>query len=337
MAILWLEFILLSALVVISGANLSKYGDVIAEKTGLGRAWIGLILMASITSLPELITGISSVAIVNVPNIALGDIMGSCVYNLAILALMDAVNGRKSLFLGVDRGHLLGAGFGVILISVVIISILFEQNIPSLGHIGLATPLIMVIYFIGIRAVYYYEKNVIEKGITEAAEKLLYLDVPLGRAAVLYGVNAVVIIIAATFLPYVGAGLAEATGLGNTFVGSVFVAMTTSLPEVVVSIAAVRIGALDLAIANMLGSNMFNILVLAVDDVFYTQGPLFSHVSMNHSITGLMAVIMTAIVVIGITYPPERKAFVILSFRSVTLAVMWILTIFLLYITGVGL
>jgi cation:H+ antiporter len=67
MVILWLEFILLSALVVISGANLSKYGDVIAEKTGLGRAWIGLILMASITSLPELITGISSVAIVNVP------------------------------------------------------------------------------------------------------------------------------------------------------------------------------------------------------------------------------------------------------------------------------
>jgi cation:H+ antiporter len=322
MATLWLEFILLSALIVISGANLSRYGDVIAEKTGLGRAWIGLILLATIT-----------VAIVNVPDIALGDVMGSCVYNLAILALMDALNGKKPLFLGVDRGHLLGAGFGVFLISLAVLSIMLGKNIPFLGHIGLYTPLIIVAYFIGVRAVYYYQKSM-AKGV-EGPEKL-YRDVPLGRAATLFGVNALVIILTATLLPYVAAGLADATGLGDTFMGSVFVAMTTSLPEVVVSIAAVRIGAQDLAIANMLGSNMFNILVLAVDDIFYTQGPLFSHVSMNHTITGLMAVIMTAVVLIGLIYPPERKPIATLSWCSVILVVLWVLAITFIYITGVG-
>jgi cation:H+ antiporter len=333
---LWLEFIFLSALIVISGANLSRYGDVIAEKTGLGRAWIGLVLMATVTSLPELITGISSVAIAKVPDIALGDVMGSCVYNLAILALMDAMNGKRSLFLGVGRGHLLSAGFGVFLISIAIVSILLEQNIPSIGHIGLYTPLIIIVYAIGVRAVYYYEKSAIKEFVTGAAEKL-YQDVPLGKAAALFGVYSVIIIAAATMLPFVASGLAEVTGLGDTFMGSVFVAMTTSLPEVVVSIAAIRIGAHDMAIANMLGSNMFNILVLAVDDIFYTQGPLFLHISTNHTVTGLMAVIMTAVVVIGLTYPPARKTFAILSWSSVTLAVLWVLSIFLLYITAVGL
>jgi len=98
MNMLWLQFIICSAVIVVSGSRLSRYGDVIAEKTGIGGAWIGLILMASITSLPELITGISSVAIVNVPDIALGDVMGSCVYNLAILAVMDILNKETPIF-----------------------------------------------------------------------------------------------------------------------------------------------------------------------------------------------------------------------------------------------
>jgi len=77
---LWFEFIVCSGVIVFCGTLLAKYGDIIAEKTGMGRAWIGLILMASVTSLPELITGISSVTIANTPDIALGDIMGSCVF-----------------------------------------------------------------------------------------------------------------------------------------------------------------------------------------------------------------------------------------------------------------
>src|SRR3989339_2042120 len=118
MVLIVFEFILCSAVIVYCGSNLSRYGDVIAEKTGLGRAWIGLVLMASVTSLPELITGISSVAYANVPNIALGDIMGSCVFNLSIIALMDILHGKKPIFSESERGHILSAGFGIILISL---------------------------------------------------------------------------------------------------------------------------------------------------------------------------------------------------------------------------
>src|SRR3990172_12727625 len=129
MLIIWLEFIFCSAVIVFCGVRLSRYGDIIAEKTGLGRAWIGLILMASVTSLPELITGISSVAIIGAPNIALGDVMGSCVFNLAIIALMDIFHGSDPIFHKAEHGHILSAGFGVVLIALASISILATQNL----------------------------------------------------------------------------------------------------------------------------------------------------------------------------------------------------------------
>src|SRR3990172_113282 len=142
----WLEFILCSAVIVYSGTKLSRYGDVIAEKTGLGRAWIGLILMAGVTSLPELITGVSSVALANTPDIALGDIMGSCVFNLAIISLMDMLHGPTPIFSRAEHGHILSAGFGVVFIGLTSVSLLASELIPSFGHIGLYTPAIIVIY-----------------------------------------------------------------------------------------------------------------------------------------------------------------------------------------------
>ena len=83
--ILWLEFVICMAVIVYSGTKLSIYGDIIAEKTSLGRAWTGLVLMASVTSLPELVTGVSSVTYAGVPDIAVGDVLGSCVSNMLCL------------------------------------------------------------------------------------------------------------------------------------------------------------------------------------------------------------------------------------------------------------
>lgn len=327
----WLEFILCSAIVVITGIKLAKYGDVIAEKTGLGRAWIGLVLMASITSLPELISGISSVAIVDVPDIAVGDVFGSCAYNLAIIAAMDFANGKRPLFFGADRGHILSAGFGVILLALSVIAVSAGFSVPSLWHIGLYTPFIIGIYFFGVRAVYFYEKKLIKEFVRETEVRRLYEGIDFSRAVKMYILNAVILIIAATLLPFIADNIAKTTGLGGTFVGSVFVAMTTSLPELAVAIMAIRIGAQDMAIANLLGSNMFNILVLAIDDIFYVKGPLLSHVSTMHLTTALMAILMTGVVIVGLVYPPERKGFAYVSWYSLAIIVLWALNIAFLY------
>jgi cation:H+ antiporter len=331
MVLLWIEFILCSAVIVLCGTKLSRYGDVLAEKTGLGRAWIGLILMASVTSLPELITGISSVALAGAPDIALGDVMGSCVFNLAIISLMDMLHGPTPLFARADHGHILSAGFGIILIGIASASILAHDLIPSLGGIGLYTPAFIVIYGIGIRSVFLFEKKKIAKFVDEMARALHYEAVTKREAVIKYLLNSLVIIAAAAWLPLLGARLATATGLGQTFFGAVFVAMTTSLPELVIAIAALRIGAADMAIANLFGSNIFNIFILAIDDIFYTKGPLLADVSSTHAVTGLMAVLMTGIAIVSLTFRIEKKVILRLGWDALALIMAYVVNIYLLY------
>lgn len=331
MLIVWFEFLLCSAVIVICGTNLSRYGDIIAEKTGLGRAWIGFVLMASVTSLPELITGISSVALAEVPNIALGDVMGSCVFNLSIIALMDILHGPNPIFSRAEHGHILSAGFGVILVGLASISILANKSIPEIGHVGIYTPLIIGIYLVGVRSVFLFQKRKIAEFVGEMAEALQYEHIPARKAVVKYILNAVIIVAAATYLPFIGDSLAEETGLGRSFIGSIFIALTTSLPELVVSISALKIGATDMAIANLFGSNIFNIFILAIDDIFYVRGPLLADVSMNHAVTGFMSVVMTGIAIVGLTYRIERKTFLRLGWDAIAILLAYSVNIYLLY------
>jgi cation:H+ antiporter len=329
--ILWTQFLITSAVIVFCGTNLSRYGDVIAEKTGLGRAWIGLILMSGVTSLPELITGISSVTIANAPDIAAGDVMGSCVFNLSIIALMDMLHGPGPIFARAEHSHNLTAGFGVILLGIATISITAGPAIPAVGHIGITTPLIVVLYAVAMRSVFLFQKRQLAPHIGEIAESVQYGHISTGTAAAIYALNAVVIIAAAAWLPVLGDRLAAATGLGGSFVGSVLIAMTTSLPELVVSIAALRIGAADMAIANLLGSNLFNMLILAIDDLAFIGGPLLSSVSRNHAITGGIAVAMTGIAVVSLTYRAEKKTVLRLGWDALALIFGYIVNIYLLY------
>ena len=127
-----LGFIACAAVIIYSGSKLSFYGDKIANLTGMGKAWIGLILMASVTSLPELITGISSVAIVKAPNLAAGDIFGSCVFNLLILSVLDA-KVKKPLFSLVKSSHIVAAIFSIILLTVAGIAIYLSHEIPAIS------------------------------------------------------------------------------------------------------------------------------------------------------------------------------------------------------------
>ena len=88
---IWAQFAAAALVIIVAGVRLARYGDVLGEKTGLGRRWIGVVLLAATTSLPELFTGFGATAIAALPDIALGDVLGSCMFNLLILSLMDAV------------------------------------------------------------------------------------------------------------------------------------------------------------------------------------------------------------------------------------------------------
>ena len=329
--LLWTQFLIVSLVIVVCGTNLSRYGDVIAEKTGLGRAWIGLVLMSGVTSLPELITGISSVTIANTPNIAVGDVMGSCVFNLSIIALMDMLHKPGPIFSRAEHSHNLTAGFGVILLGIATISIVAGAKLPALGRIGLSTPLIIVLYAIAMRSVFLFQKRQLAPHIGAMAEKLQYGHLSTKKAALIYGANAAVIVAAAAWLPVLGDRLAVATGLGTSFVGSVLIAMTTSLPELVIAVAALRIGAADMAIANLFGSNLFNMLILAVDDAAFAGGPLLAAVSRSHAVTSVIAMVMTGIAVVSLTYRVEKKTVLRLGWDAIALILGYLVNVYLLY------
>jgi cation:H+ antiporter len=330
--LLWIGFIVCTSMIVYAGTKLAKYGDIIAEKTGLGRAWIGLVLMASVTSLPELITGISSVTLAGVPDIAVGDVIGSCVFNMLILALLDAVHRPMPISTKAHQGHVLSAAFGLLLLSIVCISMFLRENISPIGWLGPYSFLFIMIYLIAMRLVFSYEKRKIAEFMKGMAEELKYRDINMKTAVLHYGINALIVAIAAVFLPKIGEGIAESTGLGQTFVGNIFIAVSTSLPEVVVSIAAVRMGAVDLAIGNLFGSNIFNIFILALDDIFFLKGPLLSYAGPNHIISALAAIAMTSIAIIGLTYRAEKKKLFV-AWDSAGIVTVYAVNTVLLFLT----
>lgn len=329
---LWFYFFLCTLIIVYSGSKLSKYGDIIAEKIGLGKSLIGVILLASVTSLPELVTGLSAVSITNTPDIAVGDVLGSCVFNLFILsALLDAFNKPLPISARAHHGHVLSAACGILLLSLTVFTIIFPQyNVPILW-VGSSSILFAIIYLFVLNLIGSYEKKQRENHLQELAEDLKYSDISLRSAISKFTINSIMVVVAATFLPKVGAGIATSTGLGQTFVGNVFIALASSLPEVVVSIAAVRMGSVDLAIGNIFGSNIFNIFILFIDDIFFTQGPLLSYINETHIISALSAIVMTSISIMGLTYRADKKT-LLWGWDSIAMIFVFVFNIGLLFL-----
>jgi cation:H+ antiporter len=188
-------------------------------------------------------------------------------FNLLILSFMDAVQ-PEPLSTRAHQGHALSVGFGLVLIGIAGLGLVGGIRFPAFGWVGLYTPALIALYFVSMRVIFTHEQHRRTREAQEVAEELQYADIPLRVAALHYGIAAVAVVGAALWLPRLGAELARQTGLGEAFVGSLFIAITTSLPEIAVSLAAVRLGAIDLGIGNVLGSNLFNLLILGLDDVF---------------------------------------------------------------------
>ncbi len=332
----WLKFLLCLVVVLFAGTKLARYGDVIAEKTGLGGAWIGLLLMATATSLPELFTGISAVALVGVPDLAMGDAFGSNLFNLVIIALLDVLHRRGPLLTRVGAGHTLIGGLAILLTALATLSIFVSTNISglNLGWVSIFTPLLILLYLFSMRKAFQHERSQQGQPVEER-ETPRYEEISLPRAYVYYSIAALVVIAGAVWLAFVGEEITEITGWGSTFVGSLFLAAVTSTPEVVVSITALRLGAADMAVANMLGSNMFNMgIVLAGDDLFYRAGPLFADVSINHVFSGLIAILMTSVIIVGLSSPSRRKTFPGVSWYAIALIALYLLGFYVLFIMG---
>lgn len=339
----WLLFAICLLAILVSGTRLSRYGDLIGFRTGLGGVWVGLILLAGVTSAPELVAGMSAILLVGEPDLAVGAALGSCVYNLIIIAILDFIYRPGTIYSGVRHGHSLSAGFGVIMLGAAASAIFMQTHVGSLrlGYIGPFTIAAPLIYLLAIRSVFFFERE--DTRATMAAElaevsgaRAKMASLTTSRVWLLFGVNALVLVVAATALPVIGEALAVNMGWEETFVGTIFLALVTSVPEVVISIEAVRIGAIDLAIGGILGSNLFDLLILAVEDLAYVDGPLLAAVGDEHILTALAALTMTGIALVGLCSRPKAKIFRTLGWASLGMLAVGLLSAVVLYLVGVN-
>jgi cation:H+ antiporter len=203
---------------------------------------------------------------------------------------------------------------------------------PAIGHVGLYTPVILLIYALAMRTVFRYEQ--MQELPTADVADLHYQHITLRKAAIGYAVAALVVVAAGIWLPFVGKALAQQMGWGEGFVGTLFVAAVTSLPEAAVSVAAVRLGALDMALGNLFGSNLFNMAILAIDDIVYLPGPLLSGVSPAHAVSALSAMMMSGIAIVGLFYRPKKRVFRTVGWASLFLLSVYLFNTFAIYLYG---
>lgn len=331
MIYIWLQFGICVAIITVAGTKLSNYGNLIAEKTGMGGTFVGLVLLATVTSLPELITGISAVTVTQLPDLAVGAILGSCVFNLAILVILDFFYRGESVYSKAHQGHVLSAGFGIVLIGFTGFSVLESSAgiLPSLAHIGLYTPVIVVAYLLAMRTVFQYERDHRAEFVEETTGRMP--DISLRQASIRYGVAALAVVAVGAWLPIVGDQMAQKMGWHHSFVGTLLIAFATSAPELVVTVAALRIAALNMAIGNLLGSNLFNILIIPVVDILFLKGPILSHVSSVHAISAMSAMMMTGVFIIGLFYRARTRFYRTIGWVSLILFSLYLINSYVIY------
>jgi len=302
-----LQFSACAAVVVVAGTILTKCADTIAEITKFGRLLIGSVLLAGATSLPELTVDVSAVRM-GAPDLAIGDLFGSCLANLLILAVLDLMQRSSGGMLSRRAArHALSGSMSVALITVAGLALLTAPLIGNVTFLGISPGLwvLAAVYVGGIRIVY-LDQRVSSAEVTLESHKGAEPTGSLSKAVLGFIAAAAVILIVGPFMAHSAEQFAKATGLGRTFVGTTLVAFSTSLPEFVASLAAIRMGAYDLAIGNIFGSNAFNMMLLVPLDVVQ-PGSLMAVVSAGHGITCLSSILATQTVILGQLYNVEGR------------------------------
>lgn len=327
------QFFVSAIIIVVSGTYLSRHADTIADLTGLGRLLVGSILLAGATSLPELSVDLTAVRI-GEADMAVGDLLGSSLFNLLILGILDLSHQSRGRMLSrASVAHALPATLGIALTSIVAISILLgPKSSWSFAGLGIGSWMVLVTYALGVRMVYYDQRFSAERA--EPIQEPLFPDrrTRLIKSGLGFTAAALVIVATAPWLAGSAAEIADRTGLGGTFIGTTLVALCTSLPELVSSMAALRMGAPDMAIGNIFGSNAFNMVLLIALDLVQ-PGALLSCVSTTHILTALATILVTAVAVLGQLYHVERRR-VLLEPDGALVVGLIIAALALVYYTG---
>ncbi len=315
MSVLLVKFFLISAIIVYTGYQLTITGDKIADETGFGSNLIGFILLASVTSMPELVTSISA-AKIHRANLVFGNMIGSNIFNMVVIALVVIWGARKSF--QPKSENIFNASMGLFITALA--GILVFVKTAFSGTILLAA------YGIILYLSFKFEKKT---SIAQERKPSFQLK-KLFKSYVYFVFLSAVIVVSGYYLTVVCDKIAvtpftvygKTYILGATFVGQLFLAVSTSLPELIVSLSAVKIGKIDMAYSNIFGSNIFNMAILGLSSFFY-KGQMFANVAGDIVFSIMIFFILVSITIGSLKYKTESKfridSFLLILFYFVNL------------------
>lgn len=323
----------------IAGTKVTHYADRLAVATGIGHATIGLVLLAGITSLPEVAVALSSAA-AGAPALSVNNLLGGVAMQIAILALADALIGKQALTVIAGTPLLLLQGTATVLLLLVFAAAVVVGDRPLLGA-GLWSWGLLVAYLLAVWTISHaqgsqawllrraQQQAAPEEGSAGGAQaapapagggrlRPLLLKLAAGAAAIL---------LAGFVLSRTGDALAEQTGLGRNFVGAVFLALSTSLPEASAVLAAVQLRRYEMAISDIFGTGLFNVTLVFLVDAVHGGPPVLNEVGRFSLFGSLVAAVLVCIYLVGLIEQRDR-----------TVARMGLdsLAVLLVYGSGVG-
>lgn len=337
-SVLVAEFVISTLCVVFFANKLSKYADALEKKAVISAVFIGTFFLAVVTSLPEAVTTIGAAIMEDALDLGVANLFGSSTLNLAIIIILDLIQGRGPLMLGVQSSLVLVAAGGIIITTLAGIAIGFHQH-PAAeaweGWLGPAFSLAILAAYVLLGRLTSQEHaipNTAEIGETDhLAAVYNYSPLRIVTRLVLYAFLLIALSVwllmvcdemAVTPLRVAGSKIL----LGRTVVGTFLLSAATSFPELFVSIAALRLGQRNMAIANLLGSNMVNMLFVPLMHVAGRESVFYSRIDAA-SILILIAimVLMSCIFILGVLVR-SKKSFLLLGWDSIAM--------FMVYLTG---
>ncbi|WP_273853638.1 sodium:calcium antiporter [Guptibacillus spartinae] len=319
-----LLFILAAIATYFVATRLAMYGDAISEKTKTSSAFMGIIIGAAI-SLPELTSSVTAIAI-DSPDLAIGNLLGSNLFNLLALAVLDMVYRREQIMGQTDLGSKLYI-YLVIVMTLIVVAGLSLTLPASIFHIGYSSVILVLVYFVGVK---WINRQTEEQVKRKSRRNEKYGELSYQRVLTMFILSAVGIMIVGTILTLTADRIAESTGLGASFVGSFLVGASTSLPDAVSVATALKLRNYSMGVSSLLGSNAFNIMLLSFTDAIYFKTNLFRHASPSNIITTVSSIIVVLVILYSITRKNKRST-LFYMLPSILIVIIYFIATFTVY------
>lgn len=283
-----LEYVIVASLVVYFSIKASQYIDMLDKTTEMSGAFLGGVLLSAVTSLPELFTSISATVLLDKPSLCIGNILGSDLFNLAMLAVVGLIAISGFRHARIAKGNILVTLF-VILVYAVLILKWFNIIDFEIATINIATVIIVVLYAIGVR---YLAGNKSETQEDDGNP----INLSTRQIVVRFTMVSIGIVLLSVIMTYVTDDLATEYNIGMGLAGAIFLGVATSLPEVSSTIALFRMKSYDIAVGNIVGSNLFNFMVLCIADLLSLRSDIYDFTDVkvqNLLVFGMVATIAT--------------------------------------------